>query len=57
MYEYHELAEIYGVTATTIRNWVRWGKLNSVCIKKHKYISKDALVEYMRGTKKMEGAL
>lgn len=54
VYSLQETAEILGVTIQTMRNYVRKGLITPVLICGKKYISTDALREYISKGKKIE---
>ena len=54
LYELKEVAELLGVTIQTIRGYIRKGSLTTTLIGKTKYISKEALREYLTNPKRTE---
>jgi excisionase family DNA binding protein len=54
LYELKEVAQLLGVTIQTIRRYVRVGYLTPTLVGKTKYISAEALREYLTHTKRKE---
>ena len=54
LYELKEVAELLGVTIQTIRGYIRKGALTPTLIGKTKYISAEALREYLTNPKRKE---
>lgn len=54
LYTLTEVADILGVTIQTIRRYVRVGLLTTTLIGKTKYISAEALREYLTAPKRKE---
>lgn len=54
LYELKEVAQLLGVTIQTIRRYVRVGYLTPTLVGKAKYISAEALREYLTNAKRKE---
>ena len=54
LYELKEVAELLGVTIQTIRGYIRKCSLTTTLIGKTKYISKEALREWLTNPKRTE---
>lgn len=50
LYTYTEVAELLGVTPTTLRNYVKKGLLQNITISGRKYVNEDILRAFLRNS-------